>query len=102
MGLIIRSLPLLFLVAMTCSYFPKSTEANGIGDCWETWSRCTSWSSFATGVLWQSCEDRCKCKGYVSGSCVETKSNCPFSDKAWQCQCSGTKTNAKKPSWCGF
>nr|AFI24614.1 antibacterial peptide [Cyclina sinensis] len=60
-----------------------------IGDCWATWSRCSKWSNFLTGVLWKTCNERCIDLGHTGGDCVEVKSNCPLSDKAWQCQCSG-------------
>ena len=79
--------------------FPKS-EA-GIGDCWSTWSRCTKWSRFFTGKLWLSCQQRCFCLGYATGECTEVPSSCPFTNKAWQCQCSGTR-HGSTPSWCGF
>merc|ERR1711942_173558 len=74
---------------------------SSIGPCWETWSRCTQWSSSGTGILWQSCQDRCVCKGYSSGTCREVRSTCPLSNRAWQCQCSGSR-NGPKPGWCGF
>ncbi|KAL3852597.1 hypothetical protein ACJMK2_016216 [Sinanodonta woodiana] len=76
-----------------------SAEGNVLKDCWDTWSRCTGWSSGATGILWQSCEDRCKCKGYATGSCKEVPSKCPLTNEAWQCQCSGTLTG-QKPNSC--
>merc|ERR1712189_72185 len=41
--------------------------SQSIGPCWETWSRCTQWSSFGTGILFQSCQDRCVSMGYSSG-----------------------------------
>ncbi|XP_068672123.1 neuromacin-like protein [Montipora foliosa] len=65
----------------------SEARQNFIGRCWETWSRCTRWSSFATGILWQTCEERCKSLGYGRGDCVKVPSICPFTEKAWQCQC---------------
>ncbi|GFO37943.1 macin [Plakobranchus ocellatus] len=59
----------------------------GVGDCYETWSRCSRWSSWGTGRLWLSCNDRCKELGRNGGSCRLTPSSCPLSNKAYQCQC---------------
>ncbi|KAL3852593.1 hypothetical protein ACJMK2_016212 [Sinanodonta woodiana] len=94
--LILLGIPILAILTMT-----PPTEGNPITDCWNTWSRCTKWSSGATGILWQSCEDRCKCQGYATGTCKTVSSNCPLTNEAWQCQCSGTRSGSK-PSWCGF
>ncbi|CAG2231796.1 unnamed protein product [Mytilus edulis] len=49
---------LIAVVAML-SFNPQPTEAGFIGGCWATWSRCTRWSSWATGWLWKNCNDRC-------------------------------------------
>nr|AEC50045.1 theromacin [Sinohyriopsis cumingii] len=83
-----------FMILVAIIMIP-SIEGNPITDCWETWSRCSRWSSPATGILWQSCEDRCKCLGYATGTCREVPSRCPLTDKAWQCQCSGTLSGPK-------
>nr|CCC15016.1 mytimacin-2 [Mytilus galloprovincialis] len=64
-----------------------SGSKSWIGGCWETWSRCTRWSNSMTGILWKSCSDRCKELGHTGGSCKLSKSNCPLSSKAYQCQC---------------
>ncbi|KAL3852595.1 hypothetical protein ACJMK2_016214 [Sinanodonta woodiana] len=93
---IILGIPILAILTMT-----PSTEANAITDCWNTWSRCTGWSSWATGYLWLSCEDRCKCQGHAYGTCRIVTSKCPLTHEAWQCQCSGTRYGSR-PSWCGF
>ncbi|CAF3648802.1 unnamed protein product [Rotaria socialis] len=61
--------------------------------CWKSWSRCTEWSSGATGYLWQSCNERCKCKGYLGGNCRPVPNYCPVLPKGStinQCKCYGT------------
>eukprot|EP00095_Tigriopus_kingsejongensis_P011840 maker-scaffold1129_size60621-snap-gene-0.10 protein:Tk11840 transcript:maker-scaffold1129_size60621-snap-gene-0.10-mRNA-1 annotation:"theromacin" len=93
-------LSLSLLVVLVSLTQVQEAEA-GWGDCWETWSRCTRWSSAGTGYLWQSCAQRCQCLGKASGSCVMSRSSCPLSNKAWQCRCSGTR-RGPKPRWCGF
>ncbi|XP_059164864.1 hydramacin-1-like [Physella acuta] len=67
---------------------PQHSDANGIGDCYETWSRCSEWSNFLTGILWKNCNDRCIELGYRCGNCVLVPSNCPLATMAYQCQCS--------------
>ena len=62
-------------------------EAFVLGDCYEEWSRCSGWSSAATGLLWKSCQNRCVELGHRTGTCVLVDSRC-LSDKAYQCQCS--------------
>ncbi|KAL3861899.1 hypothetical protein ACJMK2_007913 [Sinanodonta woodiana] len=64
-------------------------KGNPAKDCWDTWSRCTEWSSPGTGILWKSCENQCKSKGYATGTCKEVTSTCPLTNTAKQCQCSG-------------
>ncbi|KAL3852596.1 hypothetical protein ACJMK2_016215 [Sinanodonta woodiana] len=93
---ILLGITILAILTMT-----PSTEGNPITDCWNTWSRCTKRDYGATGRFWQSCVDRCKCLGYATGICREVPSNCPIATKAWQCQCSGTRSGSK-PIWCGF
>ncbi|CAG0892467.1 unnamed protein product [Darwinula stevensoni] len=44
------------------------------GSCWDDWSRCSDWSSGLTGIAWQDCPTRCKCKGFAGGSCEEKDS----------------------------
>ncbi|OXA36816.1 Hydramacin-1 [Folsomia candida] len=64
--------------------FPNLTES---ASCYEAWSRCTGWSSGATGILWKTCAGRCQqCQGRASGSCVPVKGDCGARS---QCQCSG-------------
>ncbi|UJR11718.1 hypothetical protein I4U23_015899 [Adineta vaga] len=69
-------------------------------DCYETWSRCTRWSSPATGILWQSCPSYCQgCRNAATGSCVQvgTTTCNGKSVQAYQCQCSGTWSGSNKP-----
>nr|AHG59339.1 Mytimacin-6 [Mytilus galloprovincialis] len=78
----------LITVVVMLSFHPQPTEAGFIGGCWATWSRCTRWSSWATGWLWKTCNDRCKELGYRSGRCVLRPSDCPLANKAYRCECS--------------
>jgi hypothetical protein len=58
------------------------------GGCYDTWSRCSKWSSFLTGKLWADCAKRCKELGKSGGNCVEVNSTCFFiKGKVLQCQC---------------
>ncbi|TRY63109.1 hypothetical protein TCAL_03912 [Tigriopus californicus] len=97
-GIAVISLAFVCLVGLN---LVTETEA-GWGDCWDTWSRCSRWSSGGTGILWQSCAKRCQCLGKATGSCVISRSACPLSNKAWQCKCSSARRSGRKPSWCGF
>ncbi|XP_074639296.1 hydramacin-1-like [Acropora palmata] len=90
-----------FAFILVCAIIDVS-QGSFIGKCWDAWSRCTRWSYFATGIGWQSCQDRCFCLGHRTGTCVEVPSQCPLTKMAWQCQCSGSSGGAKKPRWCGF
>ncbi|CAF4466151.1 unnamed protein product, partial [Rotaria magnacalcarata] len=70
-------------------------------DCYETWSRCTGWSSPATGILWQGCPSYCQgCRNAATGSCVQvgTTTCMGKSVTAFQCQCSGRWTGSNKPT----
>ncbi|KAH3782994.1 hypothetical protein DPMN_160920 [Dreissena polymorpha] len=58
-----------------------------VSECYETWSRCSSWSSGLTGILWLSCPDRCKEQGHHGGSCVLVQASCSITGTAYQCQC---------------
>ena len=53
----------------------NQAQAFSFKGCWDTWSRCSRWSNGATGYLWQSCPQRCQCKGYAGGNCRETSNN---------------------------
>jgi len=61
------------------------------GGCFEDWSRCSKWSSGATGILWYSCNDRCKELGKSGGSCnlVESDGTCFITKgkKISRCHC---------------
>nr|AHG59340.1 Mytimacin-5 [Mytilus galloprovincialis] len=70
------------------------------GGCWATWSRCSGWSSIATGHLWLDCNTCCKCKGKSGGSCHEVHSDCFLSDTAMQCQCHHGALHGSRPSAC--
>lgn len=56
-----------------------------LGTCYETWSRCSSWSRLGTGRLWKSCYDRYK---ILSSSHAEFKNfiDCPSNSIAWFCR----------------
>ncbi|KAH9502873.1 Hydramacin-1 [Bulinus truncatus] len=82
MAVILKVLACLLLIEVLTNV----SEA-GWGDCYETWSRCSRWSSPFTGKLWKSCNDRCKQLGRRGGNCVLSPSKCPLSSKAYQCQC---------------
>jgi hypothetical protein len=43
--------------------YGDATARRDIKSCWATWSRCSSWSSIATGILWLRCDICCKCMG---------------------------------------
>merc|ERR1712098_924284 len=67
-------------------------ESRAVIACFTSWGRCTRWSSWATGWLWQTCDDKCKKRGiYTGGDCVRKESKCPLADKAWYCECYGFK-----------
>ena len=74
----------------------------GIGACWATWSRCTRATSWGNNILWQTCNDRCYCLGWTSGTCQLQPSSCPISSQAYQCKCSSTRRGGSTPWWCGF
>ncbi|BFZ18849.1 hypothetical protein BsWGS_21888 [Bradybaena similaris] len=77
-----------FLIALMISALTLTTSADKIiSDCYETWSRCSGWSSWATDWLWKNCDYRCKGLGRRGGRCVEVPSKCFLSKTALQCQC---------------
>ncbi|CAL1541438.1 unnamed protein product [Lymnaea stagnalis] len=84
----VLKLSVVCLVLAVAALMTHTSEANFVGDCWDTWSRCSSWSSFLTGKAWSSCQERCRQLGYRSGNCVLSSSNCPIARKAQQCKCS--------------
>ena len=91
-----------YLLAVTATLLimitilPEATEAS----CWETWSRCSKWSKFFSGILWLKCDPYCKCIGRSGGSCVMSHSTCPSADKAWSCHCYGSY-GPRQRNWCG-
>ena len=90
-----------FILAATTTFFmvtilPETTETS----CWKTWSRCTRWSSFLTGVVWAGCDPYCKCLGRSGGRCDLKPSTCFLSNKAWSCQCHG-RYGPRQSSNCG-
>ncbi|KAL4222737.1 hypothetical protein ACF0H5_018778 [Mactra antiquata] len=90
--LILASVCLMFLVEQTSA-----------GDCWDMWSRCSKWSSPATGYLWLSCDNCCKCKGKASGKCKKvTDKYCwvTGSSTSYRCICSKRRLRGRKPKVC--
>ena len=86
-----------FLLVATTSFFmvtilPEATAAK----CFDTYSRCSSWSSTFTGWIWEGCDPYCKCTGYVYGECEKKSSPCIFGKKAWTCVCHGSKGPKQK------
>ncbi|KAH9502865.1 hypothetical protein Btru_074669 [Bulinus truncatus] len=78
----------LIIILLSTGLLSTPAESHWIGDCWDTWSRCSQWSSFATGILWHSCDERCKQLKRSGGNCVLSPTNCPIvSNKTYQCQC---------------
>ncbi|KHJ90669.1 hypothetical protein OESDEN_09484 [Oesophagostomum dentatum] len=56
------------LIALIVCATAVSVEAG----CFENWSRCTPQTAFLTGILWKTCEDRCRlCLGKETGKCVK-------------------------------
>ena len=93
---------IMLVCLLIASTFPMiDTSPAAKPGCWETWSRCTRWSSPATGILWQSCNDRCKCLGRGGGNCVEVNARCSTTGKAYRCQCYGSY-GGKTKWWCGL
>ena len=73
----------------------------GESGCWATWSRCSGWSSGATGILWYGCDKRCKCLGRSGGNCNLIPASCSTTGYAYQCQCYGSY-GPRKSWWCGY
>ncbi|UJR12346.1 hypothetical protein I4U23_016523 [Adineta vaga] len=83
-----------------CCFITLSIHTSNAWDCYDTWSRCTGWSSPATGILWQSCRTYCQgCRNASTGSCRKTGTTTCFGKKveAYQCQCSGKWSGKNKP-----
>ncbi len=94
-------LPMAVLVLIAVMVMLPQSRAGTIGKCWSAWSRCTRWSSGGTGIFWQSCNNRCICRGQAGGYCKLVPSECPWSKNRWRCTCYGRRSGAK-PRWCGF
>lgn len=69
-------------------------------NCYDTWSKCSGWSSFLTNILWLDCDRCCKCKGKSSGSCVERTAPECFNIKAYQCICATSSRSGPQPDYC--
>ncbi|KAH9502872.1 Hydramacin-1 [Bulinus truncatus] len=78
---------LIIIILLSAGLLVTPAESHWIGDCWETWSRCSQWSSGATGILWLSCNGRCIQLGRAGGNCNLVKSKCPIAPEPYQCQC---------------
>ncbi|CAF3489000.1 unnamed protein product [Rotaria sp. Silwood1] len=64
-------------------------------ECWKAWSRCTPGTSWGTGWLWQSCQDRCNCQQAETGKCESVPNTCPEvfeGSTIQQCHCYGTRS----------
>jgi hypothetical protein len=80
--------------------YGDATSRRDIKSCWATWSRCSSWSSIATGILWLRCDTCCKCMGKAGGTCVLKPSTCVLSSQAYQCDCYSHHLSERRPSEC--
>lgn len=88
---------IIFICILLCTQVSPSHSAT----CYETWSRCTQWSSFLTGIAWQTCSGYCdRCRGYSSGgTCVKVRASCSSTGYAYQCQCVGSRRPGFKAPW---
>src|SRR5882757_8505663 len=78
--------------------------------CYEDWGRCAEWSNSMTGVLWQGCNEWCRCNYREGGNCETGRSanGCSTFGRVWyppgttitQCVCSGTRT--EREFMCNF
>ncbi|CAG0894136.1 unnamed protein product [Darwinula stevensoni] len=76
----------LLVVLLTAATMMEKAECG----CFDDLSRCTGWTTAASGVLWQSCHDHCRSQGRNGGECVQVDNTCwflPASVKVRQCQC---------------
>eukprot|EP00727_Mastigamoeba_balamuthi_P005168 m51a1_g1465 hypothetical protein (95) ;mRNA; r:232884-233168 len=81
-----------------------SSSVASAWDCYDTWSRCSGWSSPATGILWQNCNTHCQgCFNAAHGKCnlVGTTTCMGVNIPSFQCQCFGTWSGSDKPA-CGI
>ena len=92
-----------FLSTSLVVEYGDAAARRDLTSCWATWSRCSNWSSIATGVVWLGCDTCCKCKGKAGGSCVSKPSTCLLSSKTYQCVCYSHHLSGRRPSACdGF
>nr|QAU32334.1 theromacin [Perinereis linea] len=89
------------MMLLVMSFIPQNEAGlfRTFGKCWDTWSRCTRFTSVFTGSVWNTCQKRCQCLGHATGSCVLRRSECPLTSQAYRCECSGTRTGPR-PSGC--
>ncbi|KAK5964595.1 hypothetical protein GCK32_020960, partial [Trichostrongylus colubriformis] len=63
----------------------NGVTTNVFKNCYDNWSRCTTQTSFGTGILWKSCPEYCqKCKGRATGECVQVFNQ--YCSGGYQCQ----------------
>ncbi|CAL1541437.1 unnamed protein product [Lymnaea stagnalis] len=84
----VLKLSVVCLVLAVSALMPQTSQANPIGVCWDTWSRCSEWSKFLSGTVWLTCPQKCQELGHRTGDCVLVPSKCPIASEAYQCQCS--------------
>ena len=58
------------------------------GDCFDSWSLCTTATYLVNGVAHLDCPKKCICDGYATGQCELTPS-CYIPGGGYQCKCSG-------------
>merc|ERR1711962_977159 len=49
-------------------------ESRAVIACFTSWGRCTRWSSWATGWLWQTCDDKCRREEFTLEDTVSGRS----------------------------
>eukprot|EP01084_Bolivina_argentea_P079001 143365_1 len=81
------------LLLIVMAVFVAHSDASFIGDCKDTWSRCTTWSYYlfnwekGTGV-WATCKNHCIAGGNQGGTCTLVNgAKCAINGQAYQCQC---------------
>uniref|UniRef100_A0A182YU75 Uncharacterized protein n=1 Tax=Biomphalaria glabrata TaxID=6526 RepID=A0A182YU75_BIOGL len=82
-----KSLLMCSLLLVSVGLLMTPSYGDFIGRCYETWSRCSTWSRRYTGRVWLTCEGKCRMLGKNGGSCRLTRSKCPLSRYSYQCQC---------------
>nr|AFR36920.1 mytimacin-AF precursor [Lissachatina fulica] len=93
---LLLGLTLITLIHMT------TTDTNVIGECFDEWSRCHRQTRWWTKILFQSCENRCKCKVQLMGNCIKVPFKCfLWKQKRFMCECYGP-ISGTKPWYCGW